>query len=100
MDISMDEFMPLLRERVKAEAAIYSPVSLHRLYPFLVSHFNGSRIAEIMQEAVNRGVVIQEIGESKISREAGKLIPFYSLPPEPKPSHASCFHLEDPPPGN
>jgi hypothetical protein len=55
--IITDEFMELLREEVHKLSTVYSPVSLFRLYPFLVSHFPARMAEGIMIEAERRGIV-------------------------------------------
>lgn len=55
MDIP-DEFWPKFEKKLNELAAVYNPVYIHRLYPFMVSWFHAKDVEMILREAESRGM--------------------------------------------
>lgn len=60
-----EEFWPLFIEKVKEEAAIYSPVSVNRLYAFMVARFPSNQVETILNRAAERGIIEVRVIEHK-----------------------------------
>lgn len=86
-----DRFFDLFRDRLRELAAIYHPVSIFRLYPFLSSYLRTEQIEPALREAQARGIcnikVLEPIGSSTSIRvaEIPDLMPpeYSESPPTP-----------------
>jgi hypothetical protein len=62
MDIP-EEFWSEFTDRLRKEAAMYSPVAINRLYPFLVSRFPNNMVEKVLSGAVARGIIAIRIND-------------------------------------
>lgn len=55
-----EEFWPLFIEKIRSLAEVYNPVSIPRLYPFIVSHLSSDRVEQILNRASEKGIIAIE----------------------------------------
>lgn len=52
-----DSFWPEFEQELRNLAAVYNPVSIARLYPFMVSRLHGNMVETIIGQAQARGLI-------------------------------------------
>lgn len=78
-----DEFWPAFENRLRELAAVWSPIAVGRLYPFLVSWLPAKMVEVALMRAVERGLLSIELVEIPRGRAPPEKVRFVKLPAAP-----------------
>lgn len=60
-----DTFWPLFLNKLRVLGEVYNPVTVNRMYPFIVSHLPAKMTEHVLMRAIERGLISVDTREIK-----------------------------------